>query len=613
MEEVFENEGAAPGEAPRGEPAAQEGPPKKKRRRGRRGGRRHRRRPDTKARAATSGDVAKSPEAVERRTHVREVPVEESPGDEPENQETKAAAEEAAADETGAEETAAEETAAAPKTAQGRRRRRGGRSRKPASARTKEAAPETAAEVTEEAPAPAPAPDEPETKKRPRSTRIEARSERTGARARRPRRRLTDEQARAMRGPAKTMLVHEHEERTQIAVLEGSNLIEHFVANVKRRTMVGNCYLGKVQNVLPGMEAAFVDLGKGRNAVLYAGEVNYAPEELEGEAPRIERALRSGQSVLVQVTKDPIGTKGARLTAQISLAGRYLVLAPEQQLTGISRRLGEQERARLRQILREIRPDGHGVIVRTAAEGASHEDLKRDLDNLLAIWEEIRKASKRHKAPALLYEEPELVTRVVRDLFSGDFERVVVDTRATYEKIRSYLEQAAPDLGERIELHEGPLPLFEQFHVTEQIHKALERKVWLPSGGSIVIDRTEAMTVIDVNTGKFVGASSLEDTVLKNNLEAADEVARQLRLRDIGGIIVIDFIDMLLSQNREQVLRGLKRALSRDKTRSQVFEVSSLGLVEMTRKKVSEGLLEAFSEPCPNCEGRGIVITHEID
>jgi ribonuclease E len=294
------------------------------------------------------------------------------------------------------------------------------------------------------------------------------------------------------------------------------------------------------------------------------------------------------------------------------LPGRYLVLAPEQQLTGISRRLGEQERARLRQILRDIRPNGHGVIVRTAAEGASKEDLKRDLDNLLETWEQIRKSSKRHKAPYLLHEEPELVTRVVRDLFSGDFERVVVDSRATFEKIRGFLDQAAPDLLERLELHEGPLPLFEQFHVTEQIHKALERKVWLPSGGSIVIDRTEAMTVIDVNTGKFVGKTNLEETVVANNLEAADEIVRQLRLRDIGGIIIIDFIDMLFERNQQLVLERLKAALARDKTKSQVMDISPLGLVQMTRKRVSGGLLDSFSETCPACEGRGVVITHEI-
>jgi ribonuclease E len=430
------------------------------------------------------------------------------------------------------------------------------------------------------------------------------------------RKRLSEEEARALRGEAKTMLIHASHERTQIGVLEERTLIDLFVARKESRTMVGNIYLGRVQNVIAGMEAAFVDLGRGRNAVLYAGEVQYSPEDLEGDQmPRIEKVLKSGQPVLVQVTKDPIGSKGARLTSQVSLAGRYLVLAPEQRLTGISRRLHENERARLRQILREIRPEGHGVIVRTAAEGASKDALRRDLDHLVKQWDEIKHTQKRAKAPALLYEEPELTMRVVRDIFSGDFERVAIDSRDIYDQISRYLEDAAPDMLDKLELYAGSLPMFEAFHVTEQIHKALERKVWLPSGGSIVIDRTEAMTVIDVNTGRFVGkGGSLEDTVFKNNLEAAEEVARQLRLRDIGGIIVIDFIDMLNLGNRAEVLRTLKRALARDKTRSQVSdEVSKLGLVEMTRKRSSEGLLEAFSDVCPQCEGRGIVITHEID
>jgi ribonuclease E len=444
---------------------------------------------------------------------------------------------------------------------------------------------------------------------------MQARQQRAQQRPRRRPRRLSEEEARDLRGSDKEMIIHEHGDRTQIAVLDGPSLIQHYVAHGKGKSIAGNVYLGRVQNVLAGMEAAFVDIGKGRNAVLYAGEVNYSPEDLEGEAvPRIEKILKPGQPVLVQVTKDPLGTKGARLTAQVSLAGRYMVLAPEQQLSGISRRLAEDERARLRQILRSMKTDGHGVIVRTAAEGATAEALKRDLESLLKIWKDIKEKQKKEKAPALLYSEPELVMRVARDIFSGDFARVVVDSKAIYETLRSFLDDTGPDLLDRIELYEGPLPILEQFHIAEQIHKALERKVWLPSGGSIVIDRTEAMTVVDVNTAKFVGkGGSLEETVFKNNLEAAEEVARQLRLRDIGGIIVIDFIDMIVPSNREQVLRTLKRALSRDKTRSQVFDVSSLGLVEMTRKKVSEGLLEAFSEPCPNCEGRGIVITHEID
>jgi ribonuclease E len=499
-----------------------------------------------------------------------------------------------------------------------RRRRRRGGAKKP----TTEGG-ETATEGEGAQAKPKPAARKPAAASSGGSTRLAARAMRkdrgrggTGGGNRRPqRRRLTEADAQRLRGGAKTMLVHEHDERTQIAILEEGALIEHYVARRgQRTTMAGNVYLGRVQNVLPGMEAAFVDFGRGRNGVLYAGEVNYSEEDLEGEAPRIEKALKSGQSLMVQVTKDPIGTKGARLTAQISLAGRFMVLAPEQQVSGISRRLAEGERARLRTILREIAPKEHGVIVRTAADGADKEALERDLKNLLKIWEQIAQTAKKAKAPHLLYAEPELVSRVVRDIFSDDFEHVVVDSRAVYDEVRTFLEETAPELLGRLELHEGALPLFETYRVTEQLHKALERKVWLPSGGSLVIDRTEALTVVDVNTGKFTGkGGNLEETVFKNNLEAAEEVARQLRLRDIGGIIVIDFIDMIDPKNQQEMLRTLKRALSKDKTRSQVFDVSSLGLVEMTRKRVSEGLLDSFSEPCPNCEGRGIVITHQID
>ena len=609
-----------------GQPGA--GP--KKRRRGRRGGKRHRRKtPGTGAATATgeqpadaasddeAGDGAPKPRAPRTQQQRQQRPRQPRQPRQPRPTEASAVTP-TIAEQTGADtdlpastdEAAEDGKTAAPK----RRRRRGGRGRggkKPAGG-----AQQTAETGETAAAEPKPAP---RAKAAPTSTRLAARELRKTQqqqRGRRPRRQLTEEDARALRGAAKTMLVHEHDDRTQIAVLEAGVLIEHFVSRKgKKESLAGNIFLGKVQNVLPGMEAAFVDFGRGRNGVLYAGEVNYSPEDLEGDAsPRIEKVLKSGQALMVQVTKDPIGTKGARLTTQLSLAGRFMVLAPEQQLTGISRRLAENERARLRTILREIRPNGHGVIVRTAAEGASKEALELDLNNLLKIWDQVQKASKKAKAPASLYEEPELVNKVVRDIFSGDFEKVVVDSRAVYEDIKSYLEETAPDLLERLELHEGALPLFEEFRVTEQLHKALERKVWLPSGGSLVIDRTEAMTVIDVNTGKFTGkGGNLEETVYKNNLEAAEEVARQLRLRDIGGIIVIDFIDMIDPKNQQELLRTLKRALSRDKTRSQVFEVSNLGLVEMTRKKVSEGLLDAFSEPCPNCEGRGIVLTHEID
>ena len=651
----------APGETAGATPAEEgDGPPKPKRRRGRRGGRRHRK-PGTapRATAATKEGAADASteapadgEGAEKKTRPAPRPrraaasrpsgrtggparprTPKPPTAKPAESEDAPAiiarpeddgpvVRSAEADEPSTELPAmAEDGEGAAEALKPKRRRRrggrgrGGKGRKPAAASDGDAAEE--AEAPEDAAQPAAEPSD--TAKAPAarggSTRMEARAQRARQRPRRRPRRLSDEEAKRLRGSDKLMVIHEHGDRTQIAVLEGSALIEHFVAHGKGKSIAGNVYLGRVQNVLAGMEAAFVDIGKGRNAVLYAGEVNYAPEDLEGEAmPRIEKMLKPGQSVLVQVTKDPLGSKGARLTAQISLAGRYMVLAPEQQLSGISRRLAEDERARLRQILRSMRPNGHGVIVRTAAEGATAEALKRDLDNLVKIWDEIKSKQRKEKAPALLYAEPELVMRVTRDIFSGDFGKVVVDSKRIYETLRSYLEETGPDLLERLELYDGALPILEEYHVAEQIQKALERKVWLPSGGSIVIDRTEALTVIDVNTSKFVGkGGSLEETVFKNNLEAAEEVARQLRLRDIGGIIVIDFIDMIVASNREQVLRTLKRALGRDKTRSQVFDVSSLGLVEMTRKKVSEGLLEAFSEPCPNCEGRGIVITHEID
>jgi ribonuclease E len=360
------------------------------------------------------------------------------------------------------------------------------------------------------------------------------------------------------------------------------------------------------------MEAAFIDVGKGRNAVLYAGEVNYSPEDLEGAAPRIEHVLKSGNSVLVQVTKDPIGGKGARLTAQISMPGRYLVLVPNSDITGISRRLPDEERRRLKQILRTIRPEGHGVIIRTAAEDADEEALATDLARLLEEWKTIEKKAKRAKAPAMLYEEPELTVRSVRDLFTDEeFRELVTDSPRVYELVTQYLAGIAPDLLPKVRLHQEKLPVFEEFHVVEQIHKGLDRKVWLPSGGYIVIDRTEAMTVIDVNTGKSVGKTNLEETVVNTNVEAAREVARQLRLRDIGGMIIIDFIDMLLEQNKRKVLDALREEMAKDKTRSQIFDISPLGLLEVTRKRVSGGLLESFSETCPTCEGRGVIVTYE--
>jgi ribonuclease E len=409
----------------------------------------------------------------------------------------------------------------------------------------------------------------------------------------------------------KLMVITEHGERDQIAVLEEDVLVQHYVTRQGATSMVGNVYRGRVQNVLPGMEAAFIDIGRGRNGVLYAGEVNYRPEDLEGPAPRIENVLKSGQAVTVQVTKDPMGGKGARLTAQISLPGRYLVLAPEQDLSGISRRLPDAERKRLKSILRKVQPEGHGVIVRTAAEGASEEALVHDLQRLIALWEGIEKQTKKVKAPAVLYEEPELTLRVFRDLFTDEeFKGLVTDSPRIYERVLEYVRDIAPDLEPKITLHEGQLPAFEEHRIEEQIHKALDRKVWLPSGGYLVIERTEAMTIVDVNTGKSVGKTNLEETVVNTNLEAAREVARQLRLRDIGGIIVVDFIDMLLEENKGKVEETMKEAMALDKTRSQVFEIGPLGLMQVTRKRVSSGLVESFSETCPTCEGRGILVNY---
>jgi ribonuclease E len=409
------------------------------------------------------------------------------------------------------------------------------------------------------------------------------------------------------------MLITEIGERDQIAVLEDRTLVEHYITRSGAHSMVGNIYLGKVQNVLPGMEAAFVDVGRGRNAVLYAGEVSY-DEEVDGETPRIEHVLKAGQNVMVQVTKDPMGGKGARLTQEISLPGRYVVLVPKNpEVFGISRRLPDNERRRLKDILKKVKPAEHGLIVRTAADGADAEDLQADLERLAVEWAAIEKSAKRGKAPRVLYEEPELTVRVVRDLFTeGEFKEMVTDSPAIFERVTSYLQSVAPDLLPKVRMHDGKLPVLETYHATEQIHKALERKVWLPSGGYVVIDRTEAMTVIDVNTGKHVGKANLEETVTKTNVEAAEEIARQLRLRDIGGIIIIDFIDMLLERNKDKVVQTLKNAMAVDKTRSQVFDISPLGLLEVTRKRVSAGLLESFSETCPTCEGRGIILTHKL-
>ena len=408
------------------------------------------------------------------------------------------------------------------------------------------------------------------------------------------------------------MVVREREGRTQIGVLEDGVLVEHYVARKAQASMVGNVYLGKVQNVLPSMEAAFVDIGKGRNAVLYAGEVNWDAAGMQGQPRRIELALKSGDPVLVQVTKDPIGNKGSRLTSQVSLAGRYLVYVPNGSMTGISRKLPDTERTRLKKILKAVVPDEAGVIVRTASEGASETELERDVARLQAQWDDIEKKSKAVSAPALLHGEPDLTVRVIRDVFNEDFTKLVVSGDEAWDTVQEYVGYVAPDLADRLERYEGDKDVFAAHRIDEQIAKAVERKVWLPSGGSLVIDRTEAMTVVDVNTGKFVGSGgNLEATVTKNNIEAAEEVVRQLRLRDVGGIIVIDFIDMVLESNRDLVMRRLLECLGRDRTKHQVAEVTSLGLVQMTRKRVGQGLLDAFSEPCETCGGRGVILHDE--
>ncbi|WP_166869404.1 Rne/Rng family ribonuclease [Salinibacterium sp. ZJ70] len=453
------------------------------------------------------------------------------------------------------------------------------------------------------------------------STRLEAKKQRRrdGRDAGRRRPVITEAEFLARRESVdRVMVVRSKFGRIQIGVLEDGVLVEHYVARAADASLIGNVYLGRVQNVLPSMEAAFVDIGRGRNAVLYSGEVDWeaAAANAEGDAKnqprRIELALKPGDRVLVQVTKDPVGHKGARLTSQISLPGRYLVYVPGGSMNGISRKLPDTERARLKKILKEVLPDDAGVIVRTAAEGATEEQLTLDVQRLTAQWAEIERAVETQQAPAMLHSEPDLLVKIIRDVFNEDFQKLVIagdDAQATIER---YLAAVAPDLLDRVERYEGDVDSFDRYRISEQIEKALERKVWLPSGGSLVIDRTEAMTVVDVNTGKFVGSGgNLEETVTKNNLEAAEEIVRQLRLRDIGGIIVVDFIDMVLESNRDLVLRRLVECLSRDRTKHQVAEVTSLGLVQMTRKKLGLGLLESFSENCEHCAGRGIIVHHD--
>ena len=447
------------------------------------------------------------------------------------------------------------------------------------------------------------------------STRLEAKKQRRrdGRDAGRRRMVITESEFLARREAVdREMIVRTTADRIQIGVLEDRVLVEHYVARSSESSLIGNVYLGRVQNVLPSMEAAFVDIGRGRNAVLYSGEVDWSEFEGSNTARKIENALKPGDQVLVQVTKDPVGHKGARLTSQISLPGRFLVYVPGGAMNGISRKLPDTERARLKKILKEVLPSGAGVIVRTAAEGATEDQLTHDVQRLTRQWESIQARVQKGGGPALLHSEPDMLIKIVRDVFNEDFQKMVIEGGETHQVIEDYLSNVAPDLMQRVERYDGERDIFDEYRVTEQIAKALDRKVWLPSGGSLVIDRTEAMTVVDVNTGKFVGAGgNLEETVTKNNLEAAEEIVRQLRLRDIGGIIVIDFIDMVLESNRDLVLRRLVECLGRDRTKHQVAEVTSLGLVQMTRKKLGLGLLESFSEPCDVCAGRGVIVHHE--
>ena len=451
------------------------------------------------------------------------------------------------------------------------------------------------------------------------STRLEAKKQR-----RRDNRRERSRQSQLMEqdflarreNVDRLMVVREKEQHTQISVVEDNVLVEHYVSDIQEVQTVGNIYLGRVQNVLPSMEAAFVDIGQARNGVLYAGEVNWDAARLEGQPRRIELAFKSGDPVLVQVTKDPIGHKGARLTSQVTLAGRFLVLVPSGGMTGVSRKLSERERSRLKNIVSKIAPKDMGVIIRTAAEGASEDAIVKDLESLVRQWERInakREEFWHGKRPKLLQGEPDVAIRVVRDIFNDDFSKLIVEGDKVYDRIEEYLDTMAPDLKDKLEKwdpaeHEGK-DVFDKWSIDSQLRKGMERQVYLPSGGSIVIDRTEAMTTIDVNTGRFIGkGKSLEETVTRCNLEASEEIARQLRLRDIGGMVMIDYVDMVMPANRDLVLRRLVECLARDRTKHQVAEVTSLGLVQMTRKRIGQGLVEAFSEECPTCKGRGFIL-----
>ena len=587
-------------------PASEEDEPgSRRRRRGRRG--RGRARAEEGDETAETGEAASTPRARSRQAASAEPPAGAGAASDTSADSAEATAPAAAATAVGdADEEAGDSTAGSHRR---RRRRRRAGAGGPAVEDAGPDEPPTVVRVREPR-----SRDDDQVRGFTGSTRLEAKRQRRRDVRDQGRRRapiVTEAEFLARREAVeRVMVVRNAGERTQIAVLEDGILVEHYVTRATATSYAGNVYLGRVQNVLPSMEAAFVDVGKGRNAVLYAGEVNYEASALGGKPQKIEQALKSGQSVLVQVTKDPIGHKGARLTSQISLPGRYMVYVPGGTSAGISRKLPDTERNRLKAILRRITPEDAGVIVRTAAEGASEEELTRDVERLQGQWKEIQRKAGRATAPALLYAEPDLVVRVVRDIFNEDFTSVVVQGAGEWETIDSYVGAVAPDLADRVVRYEGEQDVFAAHRVDEQLLKALDRKVWLPSGGSLVLDRTEAMSVIDVNTGRYTGkGGNLEETVTRNNLEAAEEVVRQLRLRDIGGIIVIDFVDMVLESNRELVLRRLTECLGRDRTKHQVAEMTSLGLVQMTRKRVGQGLIEAFSETCPACSGRGLLIS----
>jgi ribonuclease E len=604
---------------------------------------------DEAAPEESASEAPASDEAAPEESASEEAAPEESASEEPAPDESAPDAERSS--------QAAEETASEGETGEGRRRRRrrGGRRRRrstddeAASAEAGQAEEEEAPEISdttedtaegqrrrrrrrrrrgEEA---APAPDDPmETVIRVReprrqeadnevsgidgSTRMEAKRQRRREGREAGRRRtpvLSEAEFLARReSVVRKMIIRQLDDLVQIAVLEDDILVEHYVDRVTHASLIGNVYLGRVQNVLPSMEAAFVDIGRGRNGVIYAGEIDWDYFGAEGQNRKVEKVLKPGQTILVQVSKDPVGAKGARLTNHVSIPGRYIVYSPGGHLSGISRKLPEVERRRLKEILSDLVGESASVIVRTAAEGANEEELVRDVNRLKAQWEDIERKVAAGNAPQVLYAEPDLTVRIVRDLFTEDFSELIISGNGgmtdAYDSVEAYVSHVAPHLQDRLRRWDGDSDLFAEYRLDEQIAKGLERKVFLPSGGSLIIDRTEAMTVIDVNTGKFTGTGgNLEATVTSNNLEAAEEIVRQLRLRDIGGIIVVDFIDMVLPSNRELLLRRLVECLGRDRTRHQVAEITSLGLVQMTRKRIGTGLLEAFSTECPQCHGRG--------